>query len=73
MALEVMGISGLATGSARMGMALLRGSAIGFERQWHRKMAGRNDAVLEQNMGRLSLKPYASAARWQIRQQVVVE
>lgn len=31
---------GMAEAIARLGLALLLGSAIGFERQWHQKMAG---------------------------------
>jgi uncharacterized membrane protein YhiD involved in acid resistance len=52
----------------RLSLALLLGSVIGFERQWHQKMAGlgTNDAALEQIVGRLSLEPHISAVAWQV-------
>ena len=33
-------LSGLGDSALRLGLALLLGCAIGFERQWHQKMAG---------------------------------
>jgi uncharacterized membrane protein YhiD involved in acid resistance len=50
----------------RLSLSLLLGSVIGFERQWHQKMAKRNDAALEQIIGRLSLEPHISAVAWQV-------
>jgi MgtC family len=53
---------------ARLGLALILGSVIGFERQWHQKMAGLRtiDAALEQIVGRLSLEPHITAATWAV-------
>jgi len=93
--------------AARLTVALLLGCAIGFERQWHQKMAGlrinalvafgacgfvvfsglvgqgdptrvtaqavmarRNDAALEQIVGRLSLEPQVSGATWQVDRSI---
>ena len=60
-----------------LGMATLMGACIGFERQW-RQESGRvevtaqltatskNDAIVEQVVGRLSLESTVSAASWSV-------
>ncbi|HUC66272.1 MAG TPA: hypothetical protein VMA53_12620 [Stellaceae bacterium] len=57
----------------RLGVALALGAIIGFDESRVAVGAelispGRNDAALEQVIGRLSLEPFVTAARWQADQ-----